>query len=653
MNIVFIWIHDFYTIKNQGFNFGSNHTYNHKYDNNTLEISRVKNGKYVKNLFKHDKKGFSNITAIVGENGAGKTNLLKCLCEILNNNPQNEIVVLLEEEDKIYLKRTSFKVGKIGSYLGHKRERDDIKVITEGFSVTELAKIEFSKLIYYSPIYDFDDYFLRNDNLLNISSNYLINQDLENDALDIIEFPKGNLEFHRFSEVKRQIQFVSSVSSAELIKNLNLPSNISILFKDFPVPDIEEEGSIYLRDLHISKKLLELRKEIWIDESNKIHGLITKNYTDKLHDNDNLNKWELFHYFLKSSFGCLIYNVNRSGEFYWRNRFDTAEKKLIQADFSIDLDYSKMGVSDSSHFEIFFEIFLQNQETFNGEIISDFIKKVKKYIFSNSVENVFDSRKLILSLEDGLIFLEDYRIFMLESVFYKQNEKRLPFTLKTGFIEFDWRDMSSGEKAFLNLFSRINFAHNILKNSSEGYPESIFLLIDEGELGFHLQWQKEYILKLIENVPLILNDADNIQLIFSTHSPVVLSDIPRENLILFKKKSGITEVETSNQLNTFGANIHDILRSDFFMRNGLIGDFAKELINDTIEKLNNLDYLDDRIKARQIIELIDEPILRFKLEEMYAKKYGGEDEMKNSLKAKIDYLQKRLAKLEEDDNNKE
>ena len=85
----------------------------------------------------------------------------------------------------------------------------------------------------------------------------------------------------------------------------------------------------------------------------------------------------------------------------------------------------------------------------------------------------------------------------------------------------------------------------------------------------HPNWQK----KLINNLDIILksfkkkNTYTNI--IITSHSPFILSDIPKENVIFLK--NGKME---NPDIKTFGANIHTLLANGFFMCDGLMGEFA-------------------------------------------------------------------------------
>ena len=56
-----------------------------------------------------------------------------------------------------------------------------------------------------------------------------------------------------------------------------------------------------------------------------------------------------------------------------------------------------------------------------------------------------------------------------------------------------------------------------------------------------------------------------------THSPYVLSDIPKTNVLALRKD----DPKPEENLQTFGANIHDLLKNSFFLKDGSIGKFAQ------------------------------------------------------------------------------
>ena len=168
--------------------------------------------------------------------------------------------------------------------------------------------------------------------------------------------------------------------------------------------------------------------------------------------------------------------------------------------------------------------------------------------------------------------------------------------------------MSSGERAFLNMMSRIYFSAHIrefLPDKSFQWEESILLIIDEIDLYLHPEWQRIIVSELLNIVKdQFLNNY--FQIIVTSHSPIVLSDIPIENSIyLDRNADGLTRQVQRNE-QTFGANIHALYQNAFFLNDGLaMGKFAQERINIWIEEAEKANPQ----KMKQIINMIGEPLI--------------------------------------------
>jgi hypothetical protein len=162
-------------------------------------------------------------------------------------------------------------------------------------------------------------------------------------------------------------------------------------------------------------------------------------------------------------------------------------------------------------------------------------------------------------------------------------------------------------------------------------------VIDEGEIGFHPQWQKEY----LNNVIHFLNRLSDlkVQLIITSHSPFVLSDLPKSNVILLNKDKDNKTITDSLSVKeeTFAANIHELFADSFFMRNGTIGDFAKRKIEEVINLINRKENILDREieHIKKVIALIGEPIIKDRLIDMFNERFG-----------KVETLQDRITRLQ-------
>ncbi len=90
MELVYLWIKNYKNIKNQGFNFSPR--FSCKYNDKTLTINENKD--YI-DIFPEN----INITAIVGKNGSGKSNILK----FIFTNKYNKGFILFYEKTTLFL----------------------------------------------------------------------------------------------------------------------------------------------------------------------------------------------------------------------------------------------------------------------------------------------------------------------------------------------------------------------------------------------------------------------------------------------------------------------------------------------------------------------------------------------------------------------
>ena len=143
---------------------------------------------------------------------------------------------------------------------------------------------------------------------------------------------------------------------------------------------------------------------------------------------------------------------------------------------------------------------------------------------------------------------------------------------------------SSGERQLLYTFSTyIYHIRNLLSIPKERVAyRHINLILDEAEICFHPEYQRLFLSRLlymIKSLRLNLHCAFNI--IIATHSPFILSDMPRENILYLDKGKAQSREQFIKPL---AANISDILYQSFFLRNGFIGEWARTKINEILKK---------------------------------------------------------------------
>lgn len=185
----------------------------------------------------------------------------------------------------------------------------------------------------------------------------------------------------------------------------------------------------------------------------------------------------------------------------------------------------------------------------------------------------------------------------------------------SSLIPFD--TLSSGEKQ--RYFSVGAIIYHLLNIDSIGsgkiHYQAVNLMLEEIELYFHPEWQRSFTCYLMEIIgQLTFKQIRSINVLYVTHSPYILSDIPKTNVLFLKNG----EADYSMQENTFGANINGLLKNGFFLPSLPMGEFAHQKINHLFALLHSGDFKASELeKIRQEIQLVGEPVIRQQLMMLY------------------------------------
>ena len=168
------------------------------------------------------------------------------------------------------------------------------------------------------------------------------------------------------------------------------------------------------------------------------------------------------------------------------------------------------------------------------------------------------------------------------------------------------RHMSSGERQFL--FTCSTFIYHLLNlKSVHEYKRVRYrcmnLILDEVEICFHPEYQRKFIKKLIEQlIKLRLNYKCSLNIILATHSPFVLSDIPRQNILYLE--DGVC-VNDKIDVNPYAANVNDILHQSFFLKDSFMGEFALTRMRQLMEDIDNLGRSKNDKKEDELMQEIN------------------------------------------------
>lgn len=112
---------------------------------------------------------------------------------------------------------------------------------------------------------------------------------------------------------------------------------------------------------------------------------------------------------------------------------------------------------------------------------------------------------------------------------------------------------------------------------------NINIIFDEIELYAHPDYQRRFINDLLKSLNSIDNLYQNLNLLFITHSPFILSDIPKQNVLFLEAdENGRSTPRSYKGDNTFGENVHQMLTDAFFITDTK-GAFVKNEIQKFLE----------------------------------------------------------------------
>ena len=257
-------------------------------------------------------------------------------------------------------------------------------------------------------------------------------------------------------------------------------------------------------------------------------------------------------------------------------------------------------------------------------------------------------------LKDGWIdYTSEERIYRLLPPIFD-----IDFRISTSRNEqFLFSRLSSGERQLMYTIACVLYHLRNLNSVEVGSKNkgnktkrvkyrNINLVFDEIELYFHPEYQRRFIERLIKGIESMhFHQIDSINILFATHSPFILSDIPKSK-ILFLDNGKLADHGVTEE--TFASNIHTLLRQAFFLDGGTMGEFAKEKVLSLAKQVQQKKISKKIEKELSVqIALIGEPILRRALETSFG---GRTSDKKTVLKRQQEQLKQRLMEIEQELN---
>ncbi len=712
MRLAALYIHEHFLFDQpQTLNFGGKYSYDFVIsEDSILNVEMEANETFVEGF---SGRNISLASAIVGANGAGKTSILRIINTAFQEH--TKAVFIYENEDG------SISVdNRMGEKSGAKKSVGDKGYsvsFPEGLNIIAFDPQTLTKL-YYSPVFDRLTESFASPLSLNSSDperkvGEVFMDNVRKDAIFLhSEVSKAIKEIYADFPSYDTLYVVPKVLHKRDFRKVYIDTNLgnpqkteTLMYsieRDLRNKRFGDTESLLHEYLNIlqSSNITDALNEVWempqyqnqsentshlLHDSGDFFRNIEINIISFLIINDTFAITESsgsfdFEKILKSTtfdeildYFLAKYIVQFDRHFYERYKDKIA---LDQADELIQIVMSHYTMYAKTYGNLERDTMLQRNIHHNINGLKN-IKRLYQIFTRLSQSIVYEKKESILKID---VHRDDIEPLLAElfGTYSKVREyfSHLPMAVRD-IIDIDCNvNLSYGEKSILSLYSTF---HEFTRTNTELVEADNFLLIlDEADLGYHPIWKRKFMQALSLTMPELFSELDsvrryrtkdqgaprkkqpNLQIIIATHDPLTLSDFPNSNVVyLWKNDQGTTDVLPAKfqSMKSFGANITDLLAHSFFVEDGLIGDFAKNKIEETIAWLNEEKIKKDSLGAayaanqseynhhENIIKIIDEPVIRLKLAQMLDALYDQKKVQRELIQREMDLLKEKFDSL--------
>lgn len=572
MKIVYMYIQSYGCLQNRGFLFDAHYSVKEAWQNNTLCLTIEEKDEFLDSIL----YGNMSVTAIVGDNGSGKSTCLDALQSWLVDFDNNPGVVIWENDKKLFYQPQMECTIRIESTFG------DLEEYVAGQAPLPLNVVFFSDVL---ESIDESRRALNEENCINSYTDISTTKML----LDI--------EAAKYLSPLRELYMKDSLFQIKLADGLIETDH------SYPWNSILGERYLYFQTLNINYILrkLDIRSTDLLSfntEFSKV--LIRMSERDMYFNGISVIQETLFFDYIRSLNRYLI--QLKIGPHESRNK---VLFEIIDYLFGEYMEHGREGYFfDSIFYEYCQDSYLEKEQ----ELMEKYKSEEGGFPFFEKYVVFFDMlqhKPWIVEGIDKIIKSSKWRnsINVYErtvQIYIPQGEKiqdlyKLYSDIRTyeELLKFDWM-MSSGENSISVLFGRLYDSVKRIQIRDE-YHFPYLIIIDEIDNLYHPRWQQ----KIIFWISKFLNykfSSYKFQVIITTHSPVLLSDIPVSRVIFMSNDSIQQGNNTLGHRETFAANVSTLYYDAFFMREGSIGEIAKEVV-DLLYEI----FTDDYVKSLYVL----------------------------------------------------
>lgn len=626
MELLYLWIHRSNCIHCQEFNISPEYRIKVDDINGPKRIIIEENNKNNFNIYK--KEPILNATAVVGSNGSGKSTLLSFIATNICSNKSDDGEEYKRLRNDSYQKEKSIYVFKDDSeeiVIYHNLEND---LDSDKYKTIHNTKDNHSSL---------ED--LRKQTIVYLSNSLYVNEHLEDYSH---KYPVINYNIHPSSI------YIIAKNFFEKLLNIDWTGDTSLNDKIFSWRINQRENKNDFQNILDMYYYAYLLKNAYIENLDKIGpfsiriessiNIIGNNVSTAQnqinHLKDKGKEFEkLFSDFTRKNKDNNLYTLYHNLLFEMYIDDDTLHKNL---------SFDKLGIDDC--FDIIFS------EHSNLKRYKKYYKEIKKFISIAEkfpfYENLFDNKSDMAYKPDRVVSYNENKKAFKEFISFIHKKFNACDSYVLRYLKIRDNYMSSGERALTNFFSWLVAIPNfdkIMGNTAVN-NDNYLLLIDEIDLYSHPEWQRQIIKVLIDRISIILKNK-KVQIIVTTHSPLLLSDFSKSNTIYLRKnddgKSIVCDPESRKE--TFGANIYTILKDAFFLEDGAVGEYARCKLLELSKRLDDGNISDN---DELFISKVGSEIIKNELRKKYirAKEVGATSKLHLSKKdnAELMKLRKQL-----------
>lgn len=627
MKLLFLWVENHNNmIKNKSFNISS--SYHIDFDIELKRLNVSKNEGYIDNFYGNN---ILDITAIVGKNGMGKTTITRYLydkcdsvqpCEEYVSNDTKRILVyergsnqkgerskliihyylsdelIINNQECIEIELIDLKTIQKEEFNKAEREHDittvyftnafEISNVMNNQGLSEFSTGEIHKSLCYTPMLSLQRAFTK------LKSHYGAGKaDGGLLLLDVINQYAQNMT------TDFKTPYATAISYNFLIAVRYFPNSIAKLLpvmKDFKL-NITEFG-----------EYIKFQEDFFRQSPfNQAVMFIRKNIYEYLVDKFKKNYWQQMYLNVICE---IVLFLNMFNSEYKNIDFEVLEKDNIRLESEEAFEKILGQIADNDENAPKKELIrrIRNVQGVHLDVIRGFtelqdgnMQALRESRWYRQVQNFLDDYNTVANIDIAQSINFGFTK-LIELIINQYNNKETVYGRMLSIIP---QPMSSGELAIINIFATV---YSALKKKTSG---SILLIIDEIDAFLHPKWQQD----ILTHITRWINESKEfnkkkVQLVIATHSPIVLSDIPKDNIIYLQKPFE----STSKDQFTFGANISTLFYDSFFMEQGSIGSIARKQIQWAIDNIRNTNLsIADRKKLVYIIDNIGDKFIREKL----------------------------------------